>query len=81
MKNFINRSKISSKSRYGFRSGHSTENALINIVNYLSSSLDHFTFLFALYLGIPKALDSINHYILLDKLYLNGFRGNSRLIP
>ncbi len=75
MVSYLDKFKILSDAQYGFRSTRSTEHALTDVVNFVSESLDHSRDVFALYLDVSKAFDSINHSILLNKLDAYGFRG------
>jgi hypothetical protein len=77
MVSFLNKFNILHSAQYGFRPGHSTEHALIDFLNFITESVDSKADVFALYLDVSKAFDSINHLVLIDKLYNYGFRDNS----
>jgi hypothetical protein len=72
---FIEKHKILSLSQYGFRSGHSTSHAIIDLTNSVTHHLDSGKKVAGLFLDISKAFDSLDHKILLQKLYDYGFRG------
>ncbi len=72
---YLNKNNILTDAQFGFRQGRSTEHALIDVVNFVSNSLDQSSNVFALYLDVSKAFDSISHSILLHKLQSYGFRG------
>lgn len=72
---YITKFNILSDSQYGFRAGRSTENALTDVLDFVTQSLDYSYNVFALYLDVSKAFDSISHAILLNKLESYGFRG------
>ena len=40
MKEFIDKNNILCTSQYGFRQGHSTEHAILDIVNAIQSNMD-----------------------------------------
>jgi len=73
--NFLSRCKILHDNQYGFRKHHSTDLALLDIYNKISSSLDLNHHTIGLFLDLSKAFDTINHDILLTKLYHYGIRG------
>ena len=75
LKNFLSHHNILSDSQYGFRNKHSTEHALINFVDYVTAEKEDGKFVLGIYVDIKKAFDSVNHEILLNKLYKYGIRG------
>ena len=58
--------------QYGFRSKHSTELALIKLVDYLLKQMDANQISGAIYLHLSKAFDTLNFDILLRKLKFYG---------
>ena len=63
-------------SQYGFRPGHSTEYAAIEISDRIISAMDKNKIPLNIYLDLSKAFDTLDHAILLDKLFHYGIRGN-----
>ncbi len=61
--------------QFGFRSGHSTTQALLEITNNIRYHLDKGENVLGLYLDLKKAFDTVNHDILKQKLYNYGIRG------
>ena len=64
------------KYQFGFRQRHSTQQVIITLVETITSSLDHGDLAIGVFLGLKKAFDTVDHRILLKKLYAYGIRGN-----
>lgn len=61
--------------QYGFRPGHSTEDAVLHLTNKISSILDDKRNCIAVFLDLAKAFDTVSVPILLKKLEYFGIRG------
>ena len=61
--------------QYGFRSNHSTEIALIELHNKLTSEIDNKKMSIGVFIDLTKAFDTVPHNILLAKLERYGIRG------
>ena len=73
--NFINKHKIFNKLQFGFRNNHLTFMALVILVENLVNALDNGKCAVGIFLDFQKAFDTVDHGILLDKLYCYGIRG------
>ena len=61
--------------KFGFRSHVCTQDAIATFVNFGADKLGKHEDVSAVFLDAAKAFDSINHDVLLQKLYFYGFRG------
>ena len=75
--NFLAEHNIISKKQYGFRKNYSTYMALIDLVDKISSNMDHKKYDIGVFLNLSKAFDTINNNILINKLQCYGIRGNA----
>ena len=72
---YINKNNILYSHQFGFRTNHGTDLALISLVDYISNALSQGELVCGVFLDFSKAFDTINHKILLNKLYKYGIRG------
>ena len=61
--------------QFGFRTGHSTDHALVSLTETIKSSLDKNRYGRGIFIDLQKAFDTVNHEILLKKLEHYGIRG------
>jgi len=73
--NFLEKHNILYQYQFGFRKGYSTEQAILEITDTLRKALDKKLVTCGLFLDFSKAFDTVNHGILLTKLYHYGVRG------
>ena len=76
MNSFIILNGLISKYQYGFKKNSSTTLAIFNLVTHIVESLKTQKYAVCIFLDLRKAFDSVNHKILLNKLFRMGFRGN-----
>lgn len=75
LETFIKKKNILYKSQYGFRERHSTQHAILNIVNKIQSNMDQRELSYGIFIDLEKAFDTVDHTILLGKLRHYGIRG------
>lgn len=73
--NFLEKINFFSKNQFGFRQGMNTETALLEFMDSVSNGLNRGKRVSGLFLDIQKAFDTVDHEILLSKLYNCGIRG------
>ena len=61
--------------QFGFRPGHSTELAVLKLVNHVINEMDSFNIPTNIYIDLSKAFDTLNFDILLNKLDYYGVQG------
>ena len=64
-------------SQYGFREGHSCENAISELISQALKGKQEGMYTLALFLDLSKAFDSLEHNVLLKKLERYGIRGKT----
>ena len=72
---FIDKNDILYDLQYGFRNKHSTQHAILDIVNTIHSNMDNRKTSCGIFVDLKKAFDTVNHEILLTKLEHYGIRG------
>ena len=73
--NFLESTGQIYKSQYGFRTSHSCENAICELVSEIIKGKQDGMHTLAVCLDLSKAFDSLEHDVLLKKLYKCGIRG------
>ena len=72
---FLDRLSILYKHQFGFRQNHSTHMALLSLTNRLTNAVEDGEYVIGIFLDFSKAFDTVDHHIVLEKLYHYGIRG------
>ena len=65
---FLDKENVIYKQQFGFRPKHSTTHAIISITEKIRA-LDKGKFACGVFVDLQKAFDTVNHEVLLQKLY------------
>ena len=75
LKSFLEKMNILSDSQYGFRDKHSTEHAALDIINQIENNMENKMYLCGIFIDLKKVFDTVDHFILSQKLYHYNVRG------
>ena len=73
--NYLDKNSILYEKQFGFRTKHSTNHAIISIVDNIQRVVEEKEFSCGIFLDFSKAFDTVNHEILIRKLENYGIRG------
>ena len=74
---FFSENNILYKKQFGFQKQHSTDHAIVYLVNKILKSCENNCYTLGVFIDLTKAFDTVDHNILLKKLFHNGVRGNN----
>ena len=74
---FLTRTGQIVPTQYGFREGHSCDNAVSHLVGKVLKNQENKMDTVAIYLDLSKAFDTLDHNIVLEKMYQYGIRGET----
>ena len=65
---FLLENNILYQRQFGFQNAHSTEHAILQLVNQIKEAFSQGKYTLGIFLGLSKAFHTVNHNILLEKL-------------
>ena len=74
---FLYKENVIYKQQFGFTPKHSTTHAIIIITEKIREALNKGKFSCGVFVDLQKAFDTVNHEVLLKKIYQYGIRGNT----
>ena len=76
---YLTENKILFKKQFGFRSGHSTDHPLLELIDQICECFDKKKYFLGIFVDLSKAFDTVNHKILINKLENYGICGKNLL--
>ena len=72
---YLTKNNMIYNKQFGFRSNYSTTHAILSITEYIRTLLDDGHFVCGIFVDLEKAFDTVDHYILCEKLKFYGIYG------
>ena len=74
---FFSENNILYKKQFGFQKQHLTDHAIVYLVNEILKSFENNCYTLGVFIDLTKALDTVDHNILLKKLFHYAVRDNT----
>ena len=76
IEDFLNKKKLIYMYRSGFRTNHSTDFCLAQLIDFVATGMDKQTHTGMILVDLQKAFDTLDHGVLLEKMKYFGFRAS-----
>ena len=73
---YLTTNEILYKKQFGFQEGHSTEHAIMQLIDNINNSCEKNHFILGVFIDLSKAFDTVDH-ILITKRKQYGIQGNN----
>ena len=74
---YLTVNEILYQKKFDFREGHSTEDAIIQLIDQMKSSFERNHFTVGVFIDLSKAFDTVDHHIIIKKLNQYGVKGSN----
>lgn len=71
---YLTTNEILYKKQFGFQEGHSTEHAIMQLIDNINNSFEKNHFTLGVFIDFSKAFDTIDHYTLECRIKENNLR-------
>ena len=75
--NHLSENQMFYSKEFGFQRGHSTEHAIMQLIDQISSNFEKNNFALGVFIDLSKVFDTVDHDILITKLEDYGVNRNN----
>ena len=75
LENYLQKNKILCSKQFGFQTGHSTDHAIIQLVEQIYENFEENKYTLGVFIDLAKAFGTVNHKILGRKMEIYGIGG------
>ena len=74
---YLTTNEILHKKQFGFQKGHSTEHAIIQLIDQINNSFEKNHFTLGIFIDLSQTFDTVDYSILIKKLKLYEVKENN----